>query len=95
MVTKPSSSQQISKTKAKFAEVIASPGSGKTYTLILRLMYLLIRGVPAENILVLSFSNAAVKELLRRIAVFVQSTNKNASARRVTTSPEDLLSRRC
>ncbi len=91
MVTKPSSSQQISKTKAKFAEVIASPGSGKTYTLILRLMYLLIRGVPAENILVLSFSNAAVKELLRRIAVFVQSTNKNASARRVTTSPEDLL----
>ena len=69
MALKSSTSQKISKTKANFVEVIASPGSGKTYTLILRLQHLIANGVPAEQILVLSFSNTTVDELKRRIAL--------------------------
>jgi DNA helicase II / ATP-dependent DNA helicase PcrA len=48
-------------------EVLASPGSGKTHTLIARLSHLLSVGVPPAQILVLSFSNAAVRELRRRM----------------------------
>jgi len=48
-------------------EVVASPGSGKTHTLILRLQALLSKGVPPAQILVLSFSNEAVREIRRRL----------------------------
>lgn len=44
----------------------ASPGSGKTFTLLHPIAHLIASGVPARKILVLSFSNYAVSELHRR-----------------------------
>lgn len=67
MAQKSYSSNQISKCKAKLAEVNSVAGSGKTSTLIKRLLYLAGIGVPAEQILVLSFSKTSVKELRCRM----------------------------
>lgn len=63
------SAQRIVSTTHHHVEVLASPGSGKTHTLIARLSHLLNSGVPAAQILVLSFSNEAVRELRRRMDV--------------------------
>ena len=66
MAQKASSSTQISMSRAKFAEIKAVPGSGKTHALLMRLLYLLSNGVPADKILLLSHSTTAVEELRRR-----------------------------
>ena len=65
--TKSTSNTHIVKTREKRVEVMASPGSGKTHTLIERLIHLLFSGVSGSKILVLSFSNASVRELERRM----------------------------
>lgn len=58
--------QEIIQSKQKRVSVQASPGSGKTHTLLHRIAHLIASGVPARKILVLSFSNDAVSELHRR-----------------------------
>ena len=58
--------QEIIQSKHKRVSVQASPGSGKTHTLLHRIAHLIASGVPARKILVLSFSNDAVSELHRR-----------------------------
>lgn len=54
--------------------VVAGPGTGKTYTLVHRAAALVDQGVAPSEILVLSFTNAVVGELRRRLAQLADST---------------------
>ncbi len=59
--------RQIVQTTRTYVEVHASPGSGKTTTLIQRVKHLMRSGVSADRILILSFSNNSVDELSDRL----------------------------
>jgi len=48
--------------------VIAGAGSGKTRTLTYRVAYLLEQGIPPDRFLLLTFTNKAAKEMMRRVA---------------------------
>lgn len=50
------------------ALVIAGAGSGKTRTLTYRVAFLIEQGIPPEKILLLTFTNKAAKEMMRRVA---------------------------
>ena len=67
--------RRIVQTKLPYVEVVASPGSGKTTTLMQRLAHLVRCGVSFSEILVLSFSNESVGEIGRR---WVQHGTKHA-----------------
>src|SRR5262245_44752748 len=48
--------------------VIAGAGSGKSRTLTYRLAYLLENGIDPRNVLLLTFTNKAAREMLGRVA---------------------------
>lgn len=49
--------------------IIAGPGTGKTFTLVKRALYLIVeKGVRPENILIATFTEKAAKELITRIS---------------------------
>ena len=48
--------------------VIAGAGSGKTRTLTYRVAFLLENGVPADRLLLLTFTNKSAREMMRRVA---------------------------
>ncbi len=50
------------------ALVIAGAGSGKTRTLTYRVAFLIEQGIPPDRILLLTFTNKAAKEMMRRVA---------------------------
>jgi len=50
------------------ALVIAGAGAGKTRTLTYRVAWLIEQGVPPDRILLLTFTNKAAKEMMRRVA---------------------------
>jgi DNA helicase-2/ATP-dependent DNA helicase PcrA len=47
--------------------VLAGAGAGKTRTLIYRVAYLIEQGIPADRILLLTFTNKAAREMMRRV----------------------------
>src|SRR5580658_8469929 len=50
------------------ALVIAGAGSGKTRALTYRVGFLLEQGIPPDRILLLTFTNKAAREMMRRVA---------------------------
>src|SRR5512144_1070582 len=55
------------------ALVIAGAGSGKTRTLTYRVAYLLEQGISPDRVLLLTFTNKAAKEMMRRVAELLGS----------------------
>jgi DNA helicase-2/ATP-dependent DNA helicase PcrA len=53
--------------------VLAAAGTGKTRTLVHRVAHLVGRGVPADRILLLTFTNRAAQEMLERARALVPS----------------------
>ncbi len=66
-------------------QIVAPAGSGKTTTLVARLAVLLSRGVPAEQIAVLTFNRDAATELSQRIAARLITVVPDAGAVEVRT----------
>lgn len=48
--------------------IVAGPGAGKTFTIISRTQYMILKGVNPDNILLFTFTNKAAKEIKERIA---------------------------
>jgi DNA helicase-2/ATP-dependent DNA helicase PcrA len=51
--------------------VLAGAGSGKTRTLVYRVLFLLEKGISPENILLMTFTNKAASEMLHRVETYI------------------------
>ena len=67
-VEQPNRKQQLAVVRnERHNRAIAGPGTGKTYSLLCRVRYLVGRGVPPEELLVLAFNKHTSSELERRL----------------------------
>lgn len=58
--------------------LISCPGSGKTSTVVRRVQYMVGQGIPADQILVLTFSKAAALEMAERFYKLAGNTEMAA-----------------
>lgn len=58
--------------------IAAGAGSGKTKTLVNRLLHLLKSGVPAERIIAITFTNKAANEMKKRVALMLGESSQSA-----------------
>src|SRR6266511_769203 len=56
------------------ALVIAGAGSGKTRTLVYRVAFLIEQGIPPDRIVLLTFTNKAAREMMRRAGELLGQT---------------------
>lgn len=56
--------------------VIASAGTGKTSTIVGRILHLLDNGIKPEEILLLTFTNKASNEMIARVAKYFKLSSK-------------------
>ncbi|MGL2756888.1 ATP-dependent helicase [Helicobacter pylori] len=70
--------EQLKATKALkgYNLVIASAGTGKTSTIVGRILYLLDNGIKPEEILLLTFTNKASNEMIARVAKYSKLSSK-------------------
>ncbi len=61
--------------------VVAGAGTGKTRTLAYRVAYLISQGVPADRILLLTFTRRAAEEMLKRAATASAAQDRSATGR--------------
>ena len=59
--------------------VLAGPGSGKTYTITNRILYLLEQGIPPERILVITFMKEAALSMQNRFQEMAKAAAKGPS----------------
>lgn len=67
VITPTAEQNAAAQSKAKTSMVTAGPGTGKTATLLMRVQHLLEAGAKAEELLLLTFSNRAARELVDRL----------------------------
>ena len=60
--------------------MLAGAGTGKTHTLITRVAYLIASGISARNILLLTFTNKAAREMRDRLVEYVGAGGKEVVA---------------
>ncbi|HEX9084198.1 MAG TPA: UvrD-helicase domain-containing protein, partial [Gemmatimonadaceae bacterium] len=73
--------------------IIAGAGTGKTRTLVYRVAHLIERGVPAERILLLTFTRRASQEMLSRAEKLVGSNSKRVNGGTFHATAHRLLRR--
>ena len=73
--------------------VIAGAGTGKTRTLVYRVAHLIQRGVPAERILLLTFTRRAAQEMLQRVERLVGAAGRGVQGGTFHATAHRLLRR--
>jgi len=68
--------------------IVAGAGTGKTATLVHRVANLILRGVPAERILLLTFTRRAAAEMLRRVEDVLRRLDESSRSRQGSPSGE-------